>query len=262
MLCLNLIFNTSFFKFEVQKNVLLLMVLYFKYISEFIDGYYCTLIVIFILLNGCAIKPPHETGNFKPNDLVELVKLDTSIHLDIRYASSNNFAGRPVYKEAKAFLQRPAAEALIKISKELKYFNNRLLIFDGYRPLSVTKIFWNITFEENKKFVADPKKGSRHNRGCAIDLSLYELASGEVVQMTSEHHEMSERSYPTYTSETTEQRIKRDLLKTKMEANGFTLCACEWWHFDFNGWQKFRIANIPFSKIRKRETIGRRIKCF
>lgn len=122
MLCLNLTFNTSFFKFEVQKNVLLLMVLYFKYISEFIDGYYCTLIVTFILLNGCAIKPPHETGNFKPNDLVELVKLDTAIHLDIRYASSNNFAGRPVYKEAKAFLQRPAAEALVKISKELKYF--------------------------------------------------------------------------------------------------------------------------------------------
>ena len=121
MLCLNLTFNTSFFKFEVQKNVLLLMVLYFKYFSKLI-GYYCTLIVTFILLNGCAIKPPHETGNFKPNDLVELVKLDTSIHLDIRYASSNNFAGRPVYKEAKAFVQRPAAEALVKISKELKYF--------------------------------------------------------------------------------------------------------------------------------------------
>lgn len=122
MLCLNLTFNTSFFKFEVQKNVLLLMVPYFKYFSEFIDGYYCTLIVTLILLNGCAIKPPHETENFKPNDLVELVKLDTSIHLDIRYASSNNFAGRPVYKEVKAFVQRPAAEALVKISKELKYF--------------------------------------------------------------------------------------------------------------------------------------------
>ena len=139
---------------------------------------------------------------------------------------------------------------MIKISKELKYFGYGLLIFDGYRRWSVTKIFWDITSEENKKFVADPKKGSRHNRGCAIDLSLYEFASGKVVQMTSEHHEMNERSYPTYAGGTTEQRMKRDLLKTKMEANGFTVYAYEWWHFNFNGWQKFRIANIPFSKIR------------
>lgn len=82
-----------------------------------------------VLLNGCATKPPHETGTFKASDLVELVKLDTSIHLDIRYATSNNLAGKPIYKEARAFLQRPAAEALVKVNKELKSLGYGLLVF-------------------------------------------------------------------------------------------------------------------------------------
>lgn len=212
--------------------------------------FYGIAISILILLNSCATKPPTETGSFTPNALVELIKLDSAIHLDIRYAGSNNFIGSPVYKEARAFLQKPAAEALVEINKELKSFGYGLLIFDGYRPWSVTKLFWDITPEENKKFVADPKKGSRHNRGCAVDVSLYDLSSGKAVEMTGEYDEMSERSYPTYTGGTTEQRKMRDLLRSKMEANGFKVYAYEWWHFDFNGWEKYRITNIPFSQIR------------
>jgi len=204
----------------------------------------------FVLINGCATKPPYETGAFKATDLVELVKLDTSIHLDIRYATSNNLVGRPVYKEARAFLQRPSAEALVKVNKELKSLGYGLLIFDGYRPWSVTKIFWDITSDENKKFVANPKEGSRHNRGCAIDLSVYELSSGKEVQMTGQYDEMSERSYPNYTGGTAEQRKMRDLLRSKMEANGFTVYDYEWWHFDFKDWRLYRIGNIPFSKIK------------
>lgn len=141
-----------------------------------------------VLINGCVTKPPHETGTFKTSDLVGLVTLDTSIHLDIRYATSKNFVGRPVYSEAKAFLQRPAAEALVKANRELKPLGYGLIIFDGYRPWSVTKLLWDITSEENKKFVADPKRGSRHNRGCAIDVTLYEIASGKPVEMTGEYH--------------------------------------------------------------------------
>jgi len=217
-----------------------------KYVSQ------CWFLVLtgFVLINGCATRPPHATGTFKASDLVELVKLDTSIHLDIRYATSNNFVGRPVYKEAKAFLQRPAAEALVKVNKELNSLEYGLLIFDGYRPWSVTKIFWDITSDENKKFVADPKKGSRHNRGSAIDLSLYELSSGKEIQMTGQYDEMSERSYPNYTGGTAEQRRMRDLLRSKMEANGFTVDDLEWWHFDFKDWRLYRIENIPFRKIK------------
>ncbi|MES1217997.1 MAG: M15 family metallopeptidase [Bacteroidota bacterium] len=207
-------------------------------------------IVAVYFFSGCATKPPHESGNFKQTDLVELVKLDPGFKLDIRYATSNNIAGKPVYTEARAFLQRPAAEALVKANAELKKLGYGLLIFDGYRPWSVTKIFWDMTSKENKKFVADPKKGSKHNRGCAVDLSMYDLATGKEIEMTGVYDEMSERSYPYYTGGTEAQRKMRDLLRTTMEANGFKVYEFEWWHFDFNDWQSYRITNVPFSEIK------------
>ncbi len=202
------------------------------------------------VIDGCAPKPPKETGTFLKTDLVELIKLDTSFHLDIKYATSDNLAGIPVYKEARAFLQRPAAESLVKVSNSLKPLGYGLLIFDGYRPWSVTNLFWDVTSDENKKFVADPKNGSRHNRGCAVDLSLYELSSGKVVEMTGSYDEMSERSYPNYTGGTPKQREMRDLLRSKMEAHGFTVYEFEWWHFDYNDWKSYKIENVPFSKIK------------
>ncbi|CAN5776944.1 hypothetical protein BH10BAC2_BH10BAC2_40170 [soil metagenome] len=212
--------------------------------------YVYLLLFVCIILFSCAAKPPIESGNFKETDLVELIKLDSTIKLDIRYATNNNLTGKPVYTEARAFLQRPAAEALVKINAALKPLGYGLLVFDGYRPWSVTKLFWDITAEENKKFVADPKKGSRHNRGCAVDLSLYDLATGKEIEMTGAYDEMSERSYPDYESGTEQQRKMRDLLRLKMEANGFTVYPYEWWHFDFKGWEQYHIGNIPFSEIK------------
>lgn len=204
---------------------------------------------LLILITGCKAQPPHEQGNFKPTDLVELIKLDTSIHLDIRYATANNLTHRAVYTQARAFLQRPAAEALVKVNASLKPLGYGLLVFDGYRPWSVTKIFWDITPDENKKFVADPKQGSRHNRGCAVDLSLYNLATGKEIEMTGVYDEMSERSYPDYKGGTEKQRAMRDLLRAKMEAQGFTVYPYEWWHFDFNDWRSYTITNVPFEKL-------------
>ncbi len=215
-----------------------------------LKSYWIIAVICVIIFNSCGTKPPHETGIFKVSDLVELAKLDTSFHLDIRYATSNNLEGRPVYDEARAFLQRPAAEALVKVNKELIPLGYGLLIFDGYRPWSVTKLFWDLTPKENKRFVADPKEGSKHNRGCAIDLSLYEIATGKEVQMTGIYDEMSDRSYPNYTGGTVEQRKMRDLLRSKMEANGFSVYDYEWWHFDFNDWKSYRIGNIQFSAIK------------
>ena len=206
-------------------------------------------LLILLFLTSCGERPPVEEGDFKDSDLVELIKLDSTFKLDIRYATSNNLVGRPVYTEARAFLQRPAAEALVKINSELKPHGFGLMIFDGYRPWSVTKIFWDITPDEDKKFVADPKNGSRHNRGCAIDLTLYDLVTGEEVNMTGVYDEMSERSYPDYEGGTNEQREMRDLLRSKMEANGFTVYKFEWWHFDYKDWQTYRLENIPFSEI-------------
>src|SRR5262249_48038473 len=129
--------------------------------------------------------PPKETGQFRKPDLVELIGLDPTIKLDIRYATSNNFLGRPVYTEARAFLQRPAAEALVRANKALHKKGYGLVIHDGYRPWTVTKIFWDATPADKKQFVADPSQGSRHNRGCAVDLSMFELKTGRIVEMPS-----------------------------------------------------------------------------
>ncbi|HEX7366169.1 MAG TPA: M15 family metallopeptidase [Pelobium sp.] len=203
-----------------------------------------------LLFSGCAIKPPQEKGDFKDSDLVELVKLDSTIHLDIRYATNNNLVGRAVYTQARAFLQKPAAASLVKVNEELKPLGYGLLVFDGYRPWSVTKLFWDITPKKDRKFVANPNHGSRHNRGCAVDLTLYKLNSGKEVEMTSEYDEMSERSFKDYSGGTTQQRKLRDLLISKMEKNGFKGLESEWWHFDFNGWQQYRIQNVQFSEIK------------
>ena len=202
-----------------------------------------------LLLSGCAMKPPREKGNFKKSDLVELIKLDSTFKLDIRYATSNNFVGKPVYPEARAFLQRPVAESLVKVNNELKPLGYQLVIFDGYRPWSITKTFWDITPKENRDFVANPRKGSRHNRGCAVDVSLMEINTGKMVQMTGEYDETTERSYANYTGGTEEQRRLRDLLRSKMETNGFKVLSFEWWHFDYQDWKSYRIQNILFSEI-------------
>ncbi len=202
-----------------------------------------------LLFLSCQPKPPHEKGEFKESDLVELIKLDQSFKLDIKYATDDNFAGQAVYPEARAFLQRPAAEALIKVNKELRNLGYGLVIYDGYRPWSVTKLFWDITPEEDRNFVADPKDGSKHNRGCAVDVGLYKLSSGSIVSMTGEYDEMTERSYADYAGGTAKQRKMRDLLIREMKAQDFDVYAFEWWHYNYKDWKSYRIQNIQFSEI-------------
>ncbi|MGC1290792.1 MAG: M15 family metallopeptidase, partial [Candidatus Acidiferrales bacterium] len=196
-----------------------------------------------------AAQPPHESGEFLKPDLVDISTLDSSIHLDIRYASTNDFLGEPVYSEAKAYLQRPAAEALLRADRKLKAMGYGLLIHDAYRPWYVTKIFWDATPDDKKIFVADPKDGSRHNRGCAIDMSLYDLKTGKPVEMTGVYDEMSERSYPFYPGGTSIEHWHRDILRHVMESEGFTVYEFEWWHFDYKDWRRYPILNITFEQL-------------
>ena len=200
-------------------------------------------------LAALATSPPIEQRPFRQPDLVELAPLDPAIHLDIRYATANDFLGVPVYTQARAFLQRPAAEALLRVLHKLQPLGYGLLIHDGYRPWYVTKIFWDATPPEGKIFVADPAQGSRHNRGCAVDLTLYDLKSGEPVEMTGGYDEMSPRSFPNYPGGTSLQRWHRDLLRRAMESEGFTVYESEWWHFDYKDWHEYGILNIPFEKL-------------
>lgn len=197
-----------------------------------------------------AASPPREDGQMFRPDLAELAILDSTIRLDIRYASSNNFMSTPFYSQARAFLQRSAAEALQRAHKSLKRFGYGLLIHDAYRPWYVTKMFWEATPESQRVFVADPSKGSRHNRGCAVDLTLYDLASGKPIEMPSGYDEFSERAYPHYPGGTTLQRWHRELLRTAMEEQGFAVDEFEWWHFDYKDWQNYPIMNVTFDRIR------------
>jgi len=193
--------------------------------------------------------PPTETGDIRPADLVDLTSLSKSIKLDIRYASTNNFTGAVFYKQPKAFMQRPAAEALVRVHRRLKKSGFGLLIHDAYRPWHVTKMFWDATPAEMKDFVANPANGSRHNRGCAVDLTLYDLATGKPIQMVAGYDEFSNRSFPLYPGGTTRQRWHRDFLRRSMEAEGFSVYEYEWWHFDFKDWKKYRIGNQTFEEI-------------
>lgn len=199
---------------------------------------------------GCATdRPPAQQGSLHKSDLVELSRLDPGIHLDIRYATADNIVHRPVYRQARAFLQRPAAEALVRARRELASKGYGLLVFDGYRPWSVTKFFWDNVRPDQRAFVADPEKGSKHNRGCAVDLSLYDLAMGREVEMPSAYDETSERASPDYAGGTPEQRTRRDLLRAAMEKEGFTVEENEWWHFNFRDWKDYPILDIPFEAI-------------
>jgi len=196
-----------------------------------------------------AATPPAETGDFRPADLVELTTLDPAIRLDIRYAGTHNFLGTPVYSQARAFLQRPAAEALVRVERSLAREGYGLLVHDGYRPWYVTKIFWDAMPPELHKYVADPAEGSRHNRGCAVDLTLYDLKTGRAVAMPSLYDEPTERAWPTYSGGTAAERRRRDLLRAHMEAEGFTVYEFEWWHFDFRDWKSYRIGNVRFEDL-------------
>ena len=196
-----------------------------------------------------AAQPPKEPGELREPDLVELATLDPTIKLDIRYATTNNFMSTVFYSQPRAFMQRPAAEALVRVHKALKERGYGLLIHDAYRPWYVTKMFWDATPSDKRIFVADPSKGSRHNRGCAVDLTLYELASGKPVQMVGGYDEMTPRSYPDYPGGTDQQRWLRNVLRRAMEAEGFRVYEFEWWHFDFRDWQKYPILNKRFEEL-------------
>ncbi len=196
-----------------------------------------------------ALQPPAERGDFRKSDLVDVARLDARIKLDIRYATADNFLSTPVYSSARAFLQRPAAEALRRAHRELMKQGYGLVIFDAYRPWYVTKIFWDATPADKHEFVANPADGSRHNRGCAVDLSIYDLKSGREIEMTGVYDEMSERSYPDYAGGTAEQRAHRQILRQAMEEQGFAVFTTEWWHFDYKDWKEYGIQNIPFEDI-------------
>jgi len=204
-----------------------------------------------LMKEALAAQTPRFQGEFATPDLVDLSTLDSTLKFDIRYATSDNFLGTPVYPIAKASLQRPAAEALLRVHRSLEKDGLGLLIHDAYRPWYVTKVFWDATPLTNKIFVADPSVGSRHNRGCAVDLTLYDRATGQALEMPGVYDEFSDRSYPFYPGGTSLQRWNREKLRKAMESEGFTVYEAEWWHFDYRDWKKYPVLNVPLDAKKK-----------
>ncbi len=155
-----------------------------------------------------------------------------------------------MYSSARAFMERPAALAVARAHRALAAYGYGLLIHDAYRPWYVTKMFWDATPPSQHEFVADPAAGSRHNRGAAVDLTLYSRETGAPIRMTGGYDEFSHRSYADYPGGTALERWHRDLLRRVMEAQGFAVNPSEWWHFDFLGWHDYPIVNIPFERLR------------
>jgi D-alanyl-D-alanine dipeptidase len=196
-----------------------------------------------------AASPPAEPPPRRAADLVPIISVDPSIKLDIRYATSHNLLGFPLYPKTGAYLQRPAAEALARANQKLHAQGFGIVVFDAYRPWFVTKMFWDGTPPAEHLFVADPSQGSRHNRGAACDISLVDLATGRELTMTGGFDELSPRSYPLYDGGTSEQRWRRDVLRAALESEGFNVYPYEWWHFDYADWKSYGIMNTEFSKL-------------
>lgn len=200
-------------------------------------------------VEALAASPPKEPGTFHAPELVELTRLDPTIHLEIRYATTNNFLGTRFYDEARAFMQQPAAQAVVRANQALRPLGYGLLIHDAYRPWYVTKMFWDATPLDKRWLVANPAEGSKHNRGAAVDLTLFELATGRPVDMPSTYDESTDRAFANYPGGTSLQRWHRALLRRAMEAQGFAVNPTEWWHFDYNRWREYPIGNVAFNRI-------------
>lgn len=181
------------------------------------------------------------------NELVNLAEFIPGIVLEIGYATTHNFTGKKIYTMARAYARKPVAEALKKIQADLKKQGLELKIFDGYRPYSATVMFYETYLDTT--YVASPYKGSRHNRGCALDLTLIDLKTGKELQMPTEWDSFKKEAWPTTPVADPTIRKNRKTLIDAMEKHGFKVNASEWWHFDFVGWQKYAVMDIDFEEL-------------
>lgn len=181
-----------------------------------------------------------------PLTLVELQSVSPGIRLDIVYATSMNFTGSPVYSCARCFLVRKAAERLHRVQTALAGRGLGLKVYDGYRPRSVQKILWD--FCPNPLYVADPARGSKHNRGASVDVALVD-AQGRDLPMPSGYDDFSERAHRDYSGCTPEEAKNRTILEAAMCQEGFVPYREEWWHFDDPEWEKYPLLDIPLESL-------------
>jgi zinc D-Ala-D-Ala dipeptidase len=203
---------------------------------------------------GCAGRrdapalalPVDPAADLAP-DLVDLARFDPRLKLDIRYATPANFMHRVLYPQARAVAQRPVAEALAKVQTRAEAQGYGLLIFDAYRPWRITRMMWDQTPPEQREFVANPDTGSRHNRGCSIDLSLHR--KGIEVTMPSPYDDFTPAAYRSNTAARPEALAASRMLESWIVAEGFVPLANEWWHYDWTEWRRYPIMDVPLEDV-------------
>jgi zinc D-Ala-D-Ala dipeptidase len=190
-----------------------------------------------------TVRGDHE------KELVDVERAVPGIRIDVRYATSNNFMHRPLYPIAKVFLRAPAAAALAAAQKDLAAQGLGLKVFDGYRPYRITEAMWEPI--KNPDFVADPAKGSRHNRGAAVDLTLVDLRTGEEIAMPTPYDDFTPRARQDFNDLPPDVIANRAKLRDVMVRYGFDPLPSEWWHFDFHDWVKFELMDVPLEELER-----------
>lgn len=190
-----------------------------------------------------------STKSNPENQLVDLEEIVPGLVLDIRYATTNNFTGEKIYNIAKAYARKPVAEALKKIQAELKVQGLGIKIFDAYRPYKATVRFYELY--KDTTYVASPYKGSRHNRGCALDVTIVNLQNGKELKMPTAYDSFSKAAWPSTPINDPLITKNRTTLINIMQKYGFRVNSAEWWHFDFIGWKKFEVLDIDFEELEK-----------
>lgn len=216
-------------------------------------------IIIVFLLCGSATTSFAQLNIVTSSQYDSIVKASPKLQLlplksgfikqNIKYATSDNFTHEIVYDTAAIFLSLDAHTALLKVIDFLKPYNVGLIIYDAYRPYRYTMKFWDLIHDD--RYVADPKKGSRHNRGCAVDVGLYDLKTGKPLDMPTAYDDFSEKAAANSKDRTKLQTKNVELLQHAMTCNGFQLFATEWWHFDYSGYQQYPIYDISFQELSK-----------
>jgi len=211
------------------------------------------LVALLLITAACATAhPPVVKSMAEYERLVasnpdeRLVEI-TDIPRDVRYATADNFMHQQLYPVSKVFLRRPAAIALHDVERELAREGLGLKLFDGYRPYRVTVRMWKPI--RNPDFVADPAKGSRHNRGAAVDLTLIDLRTGNPLPMPTGYDAFTSRARQDFSDLPAEVIADRAKLRDVMMRHGFDPLPSEWWHFDFRGWEKFELLDLPLERL-------------
>lgn len=203
--------------------------------------------LIYMFIVVASLFSLYKLTSATPHNLVDVKQVNPSLQLDIRYATPDNFTKQPVYTSARCYLRSSTALKLDKVQKELQELGLSLKIFDGYRPLSVQKIFWQLVPDE--RYVGNPAKGSKHNRGSAVDVTVVEQATNKELEMPSGFDDFSSKAHRQYSTMSSQAARNCKLLEVIMVKHGFEPLSTEWWHFDDVDWQSYEILDIPFEQL-------------